>query len=312
MPQTTTGVASNPERQPRASVECIPCVAFLLLIAFSSSWAQSTDTIVSPINQKRLRTVIIGSAVAYAGSMAVLSQAWYSQNPSQSFHWFNDAAEWKQVDKCGHFYSAFQLSSIGSRSLQWANMPRTKSDRIAAITSFAVMSSIEVFDGFSAGYGASATDLLANAVGAGFYLGQGAVWNEVRIYPKFSYHSTSFASQNPDLLGSTPAERLLKDYNGQTYWLSVDMDKFIRFPKWLNLSAGYGADNMIQAQDSENMAAGYTPYRQYYLGLDFDLTAFRSRSKFWNSVIYFVNMIRLPAPALEFSQGKVKGHWLYF
>jgi len=195
--------------------------------------------------------------------------------------------------------------------LQWSRLPIRKSDKIGALTSLVIMSSIEVFDGFSAGYGASPTDLLANVCGSGFYLGQTLGWNEIRIYPKFSFHRTSLAPLSPGTLGSGLSE-VLKDYNGQTYWLSVDVDKFIPFPKWLNISAGYGADNMIHAHDRQNRAAGYVPYRQYYLGLDFDLTAFKSKSKVVNTLIYFVNLIRLPAPALEFSQGKVKGHFLYF
>jgi len=243
--------------------------------------------------------------------MIGLNQVWYSQYPRQSFQFFNDAQEWKQVDKAGHFYSAFQLSSLGSQTLLWCNLPLKKSDRIGAVTSFVIMSSIEVFDGFSAGYGASATDLLANVFGTGFYLGQRLGWNEIRIHPKFSFHPTSLAQHSPNTLGAGLTQ-VLKDYNGQTYWLSVDVDKFIRFPKWLNISPGYGANNMIRAHDSQNREAGYDPYRRYYLGLDVDLTAFKTRSKLLNTLIYILNRIRLPAPALEFSQGKVKGYLLYF
>jgi uncharacterized protein YfiM (DUF2279 family) len=255
---------------------------------------------------------VIGTGVAYAGAMIVLSNAWYSQSPQQSFQFFNDAKEWKQVDKFGHLYSAFQLSAIGSQTLQWSRLPKRRADKIGALTSFVIMSSIEVLDGFSQGYGASATDLVANVCGVGLYLGQSIGWNEIRIHPKFSFHRTSFAPMNPNTLGSGLSQEVLKDYNGQTYWFSADMDKFIRFPKWLNISVGYGAENMIHAQDSQNIQAGLVPYRQYYLGLDFDLTAFKSKSKILNTLIFFVNMVRLPAPALEFSQGKVTGHLLYF
>jgi hypothetical protein len=174
------------------------------------------------------------------------------------------------------------------------------------------MSSIEVLDGFSAGYGASATDLLANALGSGFYLGQQALWNETRLYPKFSFHRTDYAPQRPETLGSGLLEEIIKDYNGQTYWLSADVDKFIRFPKWLNISMGYGAEGMLYANEEDNLAVGLQPYRQYFIGIDFDLTAIKSRSKAVNTLIYLANMIKLPAPTLEFSNGKVKGHFFYF
>lgn len=225
---------------------------------------------------------------------------------------FDDSGEWKQMDKMGHFYSAFHLSALGSRMLQWGRLPQKKSDKIAALTSLLMISNIEVFDGYSAGYGASATDIVANFCGAAFYLGQSMAWKEIRIHPKFSFHQTSLAAVSPKTLGSHFSEELIKDYNGQTYWLSVDMDKFMPFPKWLNICTGFGAENMIHAQDSQNEQAGYHPYRQYYLGLDFDLTGIKTKSKVLKSLIYLVNHVRLPAPTLEFSEGKIKGHFLFF
>ncbi len=283
----------------------------VILIVFPSSLLAQTDSL-STISKKRLRTVIIGSSVAYTGSMIGLNAIWYSQYDRQSFRFFNDAAEWKQMDKAGHIYSAFQLTSISSRTLQWSGVPKSKSDKTGALVSFAIMSSIEILDGFSAGYGASATDWAANAVGSAFYLGQQIVWDETRIYPKFSFHRTSFAKERPSILGSGLAEEIIKDYNGQTYWLSVDMDKFVRFPKWLNLAVGYGAEEMRFARDSQNIAQNFYPYRQFYLGIDFDLTGIKSRYKAVNTLLYFANMVKIPAPTLEFSNKKAKAHFLYF
>lgn len=174
------------------------------------------------------------------------------------------------------------------------------------------MSSIEILDGFSTGYGASVSDLGANALGAGFFLGQNLLWNEIRIYPKFSFHRSDYAHQRPDILGNGLIEEMIKDYNGQTIWLSMDMDKFLKFPKWLNFSVGYGSESMIYARKNANIEQGFYPYRQLYLALDFDLTSIKSKSKAVNTLIYFINMIKLPAPTLEFSQHKVKGHLLYY
>jgi hypothetical protein len=44
-----------------------------------------------------------------------------------------------------------------------------------------------------------------------------------RITPKFSFHTTQYAQYRPNVLGSSLAEQILKDYNGQTYWLSVNL-----------------------------------------------------------------------------------------
>jgi hypothetical protein len=262
------------------------------------------------INRQRLRGLVAATTVGYVGSLVALNQLWYAQYPRQSFRFFNDAAEWKQVDKVGHLYSSFFISHAAARTLQWANVPARKAAVWGSVAAFAMTSSIEVFDGFSAGYGASATDLSANFLGSALFVTQALVWNEVRIQPKFSFHRTSLASQRPDLLGNGLHEEWLKDYNGQTYWLSFDMDKFTRFPAWLNISLGYGAHDMIRGVPLPTDAL--TPYRQYYIGIDFDLTAIRTQSKFLKSLLFVANMIRLPAPAIEFSQRGTKLYALYF
>ena len=147
-----------------------------------------------------------------------------------------------------------------------------------------------------------------------FYFQQKA-WNEQRIKLKFSFQPSSLAELRPETLGSNFPERLLKDYNGQSYWLSFDIHAFAKesnWPKWINLTLGYGAHQMIFARNHENEAAGFSNYRQYYLGLDFDLSHIQTSSRFLKTVLFLTDFIRLPAPTLQLSQGKVTGHILYF
>lgn len=287
-------------------------LVFLFLTFPCLAFSQSNDSSIS-INKKRLSTFVIGSAATYSITLIGLNELWYEDSPKQSFRFFNDNAEWKQVDKLGHFYSSFYLSYGTSGSLQWCNIKQKKSDLIGSLVGFGVMLPIEIMDGFSASYGASAGDLLANAAGAAFFLGQSVLWKELRIYPKFSFHQSDYARQRPNVLGNGMPGEILKDYNGQTYWISFDMDKFIRFPRWLNLAAGYGAEGMIYARDEQNMNAGYAQaYRQFYISVDFDLRAIKTRSRVVNTLIFIASMIKLPAPAIEFSSKGTKFHAFYF
>ena len=288
----------------------IKVLILIFLMAHLQSRGQSADT--TGINKKRLTWFVAGSATAYTATLIGLNEVWYSQNEKQDFTWFNDNAEWKQVDKLGHFFSSYYFSYGTSQALKWAGVQPKKSDWIGAVTGFAIMLPIEIMDGYSASYGASAGDLLANAIGAGFFYGQAALWNEQRIYPKFSFHSTDYAAARPDVLGDSGISQLLKDYNGQTYWLSVDMDKFIRFPTWLNLAVGYGAEGMVYANDSSNEANGFHAYRQFYVGLDFDVTAINTRSKALKTLLFFVNMIKIPAPTIQFSSKGTRFYFFYF
>lgn len=272
--------------------------------------AQSIDS--TSINKRRLKTFVIGSSAAYATGMIGLHQLWYKNAEKQSFTIFNDNAEWKQVDKLGHAFSSFYLSSGTQRALLWAGVDKKKATIYGALTGFLTLVPIEILDAYAADYGGSPGDLIADASGAALFFSQQTLWNEIRIQPKFSYSKSPFAAIRPRILGDDHASRIFKDYNGQTYWLSFDLDKFTTFPKWLNVSMGYGADGMVYARDHQNSDSGFTSYRQVYLALDLDLTAFRSRSKALNTLIYLANIIKLPAPTLEFSNGKAHFHSFFF
>lgn len=292
-----------------------PIRAFLIMVLLlpCNLFAQTIDTTgIQPINKKKLRTYIVAASVGYAGSMIGLSELWYKNTRQQSFQFFNDDGEWKQVDKFGHFYSAFHLSYANAKILRGCNVPAKRSDLVGALTGFMIMAPIEILDGFSTAYGASVGDLAADAGGSLFFLAQSYAWKEVRIYPKFSFHTTGYAKLRPSELGNGLSEEWLKDYNGQTYWFSVDMDKFMKFPKWLNIAVGYGAEGMVYSRDAQNYLNGYDPYRQYYLSIDFDLTGIKTRSKVLKTLIYLVNMVKLPAPAFEFSRKGTQFHVLYF
>ncbi|MEO1049413.1 MAG: DUF2279 domain-containing protein [Bacteroidota bacterium] len=268
------------------------------------------------VNPKRLRTFVIGSSVLYGATLVGLNELWYKDFPRRSFHFFNDNSQWLQVDKVGHFYSAFHLSSAGTKAFQWTGLNDAKSHFWGSMLGVIFLTPIEIMDGFSSEFGASYGDLIANTAGSGLFLGQYLVWKEVRIHPKFSFQRTDFAPLRPTTLGDGFQEEILKDYNGQTYWLSVDIYKFLpsesKFPKWLNIAFGYGGENMIFANRESNLGAGFDPFRQYYIGLDWDLTHIKSRSKVINTLLFAANMIRLPAPALELSRERVKFHILSF
>lgn len=282
------------------------------VFAFNCVLAQHDSLTENQVNRKRLRTATITAGVAYTGMMLALNETWYKAEDRQPFAFFNDNAEWNQMDKAGHFYTAFYLSYASSQSLRWCNVPSRKADLAGALIGFGLMMPIELLDGFSVTYGASAGDLLANAAGSVFFIGQKLHWKELRIYPKFSFHRTGYAPQRPDVLGNGLPDEILKDYNGQTYWLSFDMDKFIRFPTWLNIAVGYGSEGHIYARNPRNIQAGYSAYRQYYLSPDIDLTAIKSRSKLIRTLLWTASLIKLPAPAIEFSRNGTRFHFAYF
>lgn len=294
---------------------CMKALTFFLLIIHSTlSLAQRSDTAVTTDNMhpRRMKALAGASAAGYGAGLAGLHYLWYKDSGQQPFRFFNDNAEWKQVDKAGHFFSSFHLSHAAAASLTWAGARQQKADLYGALAGFAILLPIEIFDGFSEAYGASAGDLLANAGGAAFFIAQKKLWHDVRIHAKFSAHHTSLAGKRPEVLGDNAVSRLLKDYNGQTYWLSIDTDKFTAFPKWLNFAVGYGADNMVFAREAPNSENGYRAYRQFYFAPDLDLTSVKTRKRTVKALLFLATMIKLPAPALELSGGSFRFRPLYF
>lgn len=283
---------------------------FLSRLCFSQQRPDSVKT-------KRLKIFVATSAVSYGGALIGLNELWYSKFPREDFHFFDDLKEWNQVDKAGHFYSAFQISHFSYNALQWAGVKDKKARFWGSLTSILVLTPIEILDGFSSEFGASLSDFSFNIAGAALFYTQMTAWNEIRIHPKFSFSGSGLASSRPDVLGKNLPQRILKDYNGQTYWLSFDLDKFMhsqsKFPKWLNVAVGYGANDMIFANKSSNLEAGLNPVSEYYLSIDFDLNHIKTHSRFLNSIIYVLNLIHLPAPAIEYNKTDgIRFHGIFF
>lgn len=287
-------------------VNKLPIIVWVLLTFVTHSGAQPVDS------TRRGQTALIAGGVLYGGSLVALDRLWYADHERTGFHFFNDNNEWKQIDKVGHFYSAFHLSSMGHYTARWAGLENNKALLAGALTATLILTPIEVFDGFSDAYGASVGDLVANTAGAALYYGQQKAWGEIIIQPKYSFNRSPYPKQRPDVLGATIIEELLKDYNAQHYWLSIDLSKFTSLPKWLNLAVGYGAQGMVYARDEQNTAIGLSPRRQFYLAIDLDFHEYRMQSKFVNTILYFINMVHLPAPTLELSHGNLNLHLVHY
>ncbi|HLG35731.1 MAG TPA: DUF2279 domain-containing protein, partial [Bacteroidia bacterium] len=181
---------------------------------------------------------------------------------------------------------------------------------------------IESFDGFSPRWGFSWSDVASNLTGTAILLSQQLAWNEQRIVLKYSFHNSEYRKYRPSLLGENFPETTLKDYNGQTYWLSFNPASFCKqnniFPKWLNVAIGYGADGMTGGSSNPTEVDGssipeFRRFRQYYISLDIDVTKIKTSLPLLNGFFKVFGFIKIPAPAIEFnSGGKPKYYLLYF
>lgn len=297
-------------------------LSVLFLSSFYSIKAQSKfESFLTPsdtLNKKRQNTVIVTEAALASVTLLGLNQLWYADYPRSNFHFINDNKEWLQMDKVGHMYSAYHLGRFGAEMMNWSGANQ-KQLVYGATLGFAFLTAVEVLDGFSSEWGASSGDIIANATGTALYVSQELLWREQRITPKFSFHTTHYANLRPESLGSSLNEQLLKDYNGQTYWLSVNLHSFAKetkIPKWLNVAFGYGADGMLTGNlqnDNVNSIQNPERFRQFYLSLDVNLAKIDTKSHFLKTVFSIFNTIKIPAPTLEYSANKgLKAYALYF
>jgi hypothetical protein len=271
------------------------------------------------LNKKRQNSVFVSEAVLASGTLIGLNQLWYADYPKSNFHFINDNADWMQMDKLGHVYSSYHIGRFGAEALNWSGTSNKNQLIYGASLGFVFLSAVEILDGFSAEWGASMGDVVANATGTALYVSQELIWNEQRIIPKFSFQTTQYANYRPDLLGNSFQEQILKDYNGQTYWLSANLHSFAKkskIPKWFNVALGYGAEGMLGENAAKNLIILATKpenYRKFYLSLDLDLTKINTKSHFLKTVFSVVNTVKIPAPTLEYSpQRGFKFHALYF
>ncbi len=294
-------------------------LGFIPIVSLSQNSIEQFHKPADSLNSQRRNTVILSEVALSAGILVGLNQFWYADYPQSNFHTINDNADWLQMDKAGHVFSSYQIGNFGKKALQWSGVSRKSQLLYGSTLGFVFLSAVEVMDGYSSNWGASLGDVAANASGTALYVSQELLWKEQRIVPKFSFHTTPYASARPNVLGSTLNEQIIKDYNGQTYWLSINVHSFFKqskIPTWLNVAFGYGAEGMITGND-KLVNTIFLPEkertRQFFLSFDADLTKIKTKSPLLKTVFSLFNIIKIPAPAFEIrAQGQSKLHFLYF
>ncbi len=273
-------------------------------------------------NTKRVNAIAITETALATVGIIGLHYLWYKKFPHSRFHFFNDSKEWLNMDKMGHATTAYNLCAIQYNMMQWGGLSNNRSTWIGGLTAMGLQSIIEIFDGFSQKWGFSKTDMLANLIGTTLFMTQQFVYKEQRFQLKFSFHHSMFAAYNPNELGQNKWQRWLKDYNGQTYWLSLNPSTFMKsttdFPKWLNVSFGHSATGMIGATENPSKIGNKNiPYfkrqRKYLLSLDVNLKRLDISNTSPKALLSLPSIIKFPTPTFQLiKDDNVKFHLLYF
>ncbi|MGM0581948.1 MAG: DUF2279 domain-containing protein [Bacteroidota bacterium] len=287
---------------------CIFKILIFILLTSNFVSAQKLDS-TQTINKKRLGISAGLTAASYTAGILYLSEVWYKDHERVPMHFYNDNAGWKQMDKVAHAYIAYHQSRAGYEMMKWSGMNENTSIFLGGSLGFIFQLPIEIFDGLYEGYGFSWGDVYANTAGTLLFISQQKFFNEQPIKFKFSYFPTSYSNINPRILGENALESLFTDYNAQTYWFSLNLNKILPnrgIPDWLNLAVGYSGGGMLSEFENPKWIKGerapeINRYRQFFLSPDIDFGKLKSDNKFFNGILEALNLTKFPAPAVEYS-----------
>lgn len=295
----------------------------IVFFIFNLTVSAQNDSILFP-RKIHKQLFIPGLGLLYAGGMYGLYHAWYKDYNTGSFHFFNDNKEWLQMDKLGHLTTSYQIGAFGYHSFKYFGYSEKQALWLGGSLGSIFLTGIEIFDGFSDGWGFSWGDAGANFVGSALFISQQHFWQEQKIKLKFSFMPSKLAPYRPDLLGRNLSEQILKDYNGQKYWLSFNMNHFggylKKIPPWLCVSFGYGATGMVGGESNYWIESGVVNNylhlnreRRYFLSFDIDLAKIKTKSSALNLLTSVFGFIKIPAPTVELREnGFLKFHPIYF
>ncbi|GAB3989907.1 DUF2279 domain-containing protein [Spirosoma daeguense] len=259
------------------------------------------------IREGRFIGVVAGTAAFYIVTLLMLKKQWYKKRVP--FHSFNDNGEWLQMDKVGHAATAYCMSRGGYELMRWSGVNERASILTGGLLALLFQTTLEVYDGHAEGWGFSKGDMLANVAGTALFVGQQYGAGQQVVNLKYGFRKTIFPPYRPNLLGKTTGQQMLKDYNGQQYWLSVNLASVLpvgpSFPHWLNLDIGYSGSGMIgghenpRVQDKDGKDVTFRRYRQFFLSPDADLSRINTFSPSLQRFIGTVQFFKIPAPSLE-------------
>ena len=269
-----------------------------------NSFLKPSDT----LNIQRRNSVIVFESIVFVGGIIQLNKIFDKDHFSTNCTFINDNSTCLQMDKAAHIFTSYQIGNMSYNLLNWAGVSKKNKLIYGAGMGFVFLTTAEVIDGFSKDSNASYGDIVANAGGTSLFVFQDLLWDEQRIVPKFSFHSSQFISSNIKTMKS----QIESEFDGQTFWLSANIQSFFKkskVPKFLNIAIGYGVENL----DNSTLNTNVEPYRQLFLSLDVDLTRIKTNSHVLKTLFSVFNTIKVPAPTIEFSRNnQLKWHFIYF
>jgi len=255
----------------------------------------------------RLAIVGGGTAVAVVGFHLYQMNAWW-KDLRGPFHIQNDWEYALHIDKVGHVYGGYILTHIATGMLDWVGVGEKNALWFGAALGAMYQLYVEFEDGFGLQWGFSPGDAYGDVIGAFYPVAQYYVPALQNFNFKLSYIPTEeLRKSRTSSFGHKP-NIMIDDYEGQTYWLSVNVHGLLPetakpyWPEWLGLAFGFSVKKL------DGMGGGE---REFFLSLDYDLTKLPGDGWLWKGIKRVLNHIHFPAPAVRIAPTTIY-YGLYF
>lgn len=248
-------------------------------------------------DELRLRnTGLIAAGALMVGAYGMIQ--WWNKGFSGEFRtenegWFGQETQYGGADKFGHAYFAYGGTRLFSEAFQAAGNDPGRARALGFWTSLAILTAVEVLDGYSRQYRFSGQDAAMNLVGAGLGYLMGRYPDLDRLVDfRIQYKRSSGSDWEPG-----------GDYSGQTYLLvgkaaGVPALREHSVLRYFELAVGYGTRGYG--------TAGAERQRNLYYGISLNLsevlsqTVFRGtkeRSGAQRATDLFLELIQVPGTA---------------
>lgn len=276
-------------------------------LLYATSQTDSSKTIIKIIN--------IGVPSAAVISLVGINEVWYKNYARSDFHFFDDLKEWNGMDKIGHACTSYQLNKISHSLFEKNNIkkPLLKS----SVYTFGYMLGVELLDGYSTEWGFSIYDVIGNGLGTILYTIQERKFKNQPFKIKFSSHKSTYASCRPSLLGENRLQQILKDYNGQTYWLTFNYNelwnKRIKLFDYIDFAFGYSIDGFTGGHNNPEISScnclindcnNLKRTSQFIFSVDLNTSKIKNKHPTLGKFLLPFDIVKIPFPAFILNNSK--------
>jgi hypothetical protein len=265
----------------------LPLLCSIQLCSTLPGYCQGDDS--TRTASQRTEQAWLMNLVAAGGITAwgVINWDYFSRSPrATSEHWFGHNSAEGGVDKLGHLWSSYAISHGFAALYRHIGYPDPEANRYGALSALGVTGLMEVGDAFSADYGFSTEDMVANLAGA-------AVGWLMLEYPSWRNRVDLRWEYRPDL--NHLEGDFITDYEHTKYLVAIKASGFKQVTQpWLRaleLHVGY------YTRHYDSYTERRTDRRQRYVYVGLGLNVGQLLRPLWDTRLF--NYIQVPNTYLE-------------